>query len=80
MFNKKPSKILIGYIEGKGTGTEIDELVHGKFDIDRENYLIKPILAISKKYSNQEYPIGISNPDCFPEIRKLAENLRRMNM
>lgn len=77
---KKPSQILIDYIEGRGRGTEIDDYVHGNITDDEEEKIIRPLMRISKDYSTSEYPIGISNPDSFPSLRALADKLKSSNM
>lgn len=71
----KPSEILIRHVEGRAGGYELDDmLTSGRY---HENYddLAAPLMDINGRYSSAEYPIGLMNPDSFPEIRTLAKNL-----
>jgi hypothetical protein len=43
---------------------------------EQEGKAIRPLLDIDERYRSHEYPIGISNPASFCEIRALAERLR----
>ena len=77
MFRKKlPSTILLDYIEGRGRGDEIDDYAHRHLSELEEQEVITPLLEISRKYSNSEYLIGISNPASFEEIGRLAQELK----
>lgn len=74
--SKKPSDILLDYIEGRGTGIEIDDYVHSNLSDAEEENVVSPVMDISLRYSSKEFPIGISNPESFPEIRELANKLK----
>lgn len=70
------SDALMRHVEGRGTGYEIDDLMHWSPTPEQEEKAIAPLLEISERYGTNEYPVGISNPASFAEIRALAERLR----
>lgn len=81
MFEKKKaSRILMDYIEGRGSGVEIDDLVHSKLTDYEEEAIVEPLLLISNVYSNREYIIGISNPASFEDIRRLSLSLKERGL
>ena len=58
-----------------GHGFALDDLVSlGRPDLED---VAEMVLEISKKLSNAEYPIGISNPASEFEILELAQKLER---
>ena len=70
------SEALIHHIEGTGTGFEVDDLMSWSPTPEQDEKAIAPLLRIHEQYRSIEYPIGISNPASFAEIRALAERLR----
>lgn len=70
------SEALLHYVDGTGTGWEIDDLMTWSPTPEQEEKAIGPLLDIHEQYRSDEYPIGISNPASFAEIRALAERLR----
>lgn len=80
MFKKKASQILLDYVDGKGRGDEVDDLVHRRMDGIEEIEIAGPLLEISKIFSTDRYLIGISNPESFSAIKELASRLREKGM
>ena len=74
------SDALMRHVEGIGTGYEIDDLVSWSPTPEQEEKAIAPLLDIHARYRSDQYPIGISNPASFPEIRALAESLRSQGL
>lgn len=74
------SEALLCHVEGRGTGYEIDDLLHWSPTEEQETKAIAPLLEIGERYATDEYPIGISNPASFGEIRALAEGLRAQGL
>jgi hypothetical protein len=70
------SEALMHHVEGTGSGFEVDDLMSWSPTSEQEEKAIRPLLRISEQYRSDEYPIGISNPASFTEIRALAERLR----
>lgn len=70
------SQALMHHVEGTGSGFEIDDLMSWSPTAEQEEKTLRPLLRISEQYRSDEYPIGLSNPASFPEIRALAERLR----
>jgi hypothetical protein len=70
------STALFHHVDGTGNGWELDDLLHWSPTTEQEKKAIGPLLDISKRYTNNEYPIGISNPASFAELRALAERLQ----
>ena len=70
------SEALMHHVDGTGTGFEVDDLMSWSPTPEQEEKAIRPLLDIHERYSSDEYPIGISNPASFAEIRILAERLR----
>jgi len=70
------SEALFHHVEGTGTGYEIDDLMSWSPTPEQEEKAITPLLEIHERHRSAEYPIGISNPASFEEIRALAEGLR----
>ena len=72
MFRKrKPSWYLRRALGGHGSA--LDDLVHmGRPELTN---VADAVLEISKKYSNPEYPIGISDPASEFDILALAQKL-----
>ena len=69
------SEALLHYVEGTGTGYEIDDLMTWSPTPEQEEKAVAPLLDIHERYRSVEYPIGTSNPASFDEIRALAERL-----
>ena len=67
---------LMHHVEGTGTGYEADDLMTWSPTLEQEEKAIAPLLDIHERYSSDEYPIDISNPATFAEIRALADRLR----
>ncbi|WP_205478615.1 hypothetical protein [Sphingomonas arenae] len=74
------SEALLRHVEGQGTGYEIDDLMSWSPCEQQEEKAIAPLLKISERYVTNEYPIGISNPASFEDIRALAESLRAQGL
>ena len=74
------SEALLRHVEGRGTGNEIDDLMSWSPSQEQEEKAIAPLLEISERYATNEYPIGISNPASFDDIRALAEGLREQGL
>ena len=74
------SEALLHHVEGTGTGYEIDDLMSWSPTPEQEEKAITPLLDIHERYRSAEYPIGISNPTSFDEIRALAERLRAQGL
>lgn len=74
------SEALFRHVEGRGTGFEIDDLMSWSPTAEQDEKAIAPLLEISERYASNEYPIGISNPASFGEIRALAESLRAQGL
>jgi hypothetical protein len=74
------SEALIHHIDGTGTGFEVDDLISWSPTPKQEEEAIKPLLDISERYRSDAYPIGVSNPASFNEIRALAERLRSQGL
>jgi len=74
------SEALIHHIEGTGTGFEVDDLMSWSPTREQEEKALKPLPDIHERYRSVEYPIGISNPASFEEIRALAEQLRSQGL
>ena len=74
------SEALLRHIEGRGTGYEIDDLMSWSPSDEQQEKAIGPLLEISERYTTGEYPIGISNPASFADIRELAEDLRAQGL
>ncbi len=70
------SEAFLHHVDGTGNGWELDDLLHWSPTPEQEEKAIGPLLDISRRYSSNEYPIGISNPASFAEIRALADRLR----
>jgi hypothetical protein len=68
------------HVERRGTGFEIDDLMSWSPSAEQEEKAIAPLMEISERYASNEYPIGISNPASFDEIRALAEGLRAQGL
>lgn len=57
------------HIQGTGTGFEIDDIISsGHYPAE----VVDRILNLSHKYRTNEYPVGISNPECFDELSLIA--------
>jgi len=81
LANSMPaSEALLCHIEGRGTGCELDDLLHWSPSEEQEEKAIAPLLEISERYASNDYPIGISNPASFGELRALAESLRAQGL
>jgi hypothetical protein len=74
------SEALIRHVEGGGTGFEIDDLMSWSPTAEQEEKAIAPLLELSQRYASNEYPVGISNPASFAEVRALAESLRAQGL
>ena len=74
------SEALLRHVDGTGTGYEIDDLMSWSPTREQEEKAITPLLDIHERYRSAEYPIGISNPASFDEIRALAERLRAQHL
>ena len=74
------SEALTRHVEGTGTRYEIDDLMSWSPTPEQEEKAIAPLLDIHERYRSPEYPIGISNPASFVEIRALAERLRAQGL
>ena len=74
------SEALLRHVESTGSGYEIDDLMSWSPTPDQEEKAIAPLLDIHERYRSAEYPIGISNPASFEEIRALAERLRAQGL
>jgi hypothetical protein len=74
------SEALLRHVDGRGTGYEIDDLMSWSPSEEQEQKAIAPLLEISERYATNEYPIGISNPASFGELRALAEGLRAQGL
>jgi len=74
------SEALMHHVDGTGTGYEIDDLMHWSPTPEQEEKAIAALLDISERYGTAEYPIGISNPASFAELRALAERLREQGL
>ncbi|MFL6779960.1 MAG: hypothetical protein ACJ8E8_13110 [Sphingomicrobium sp.] len=72
----KPSDALLRYVNGTGSGYELDSDTCGYYSEEVEREAIEPLLAINRQFITREYPLGISNPAAFQAIRDLAEELR----
>ena len=70
------SDALLHHIDGTGSGYEVDDLMSWSPTPEQQEKAIEPLLDIHERYRSAEYPIGISNPASFEEIRELAERLR----
>jgi hypothetical protein len=58
------------HISGTGTGFELDDVMSsGRYSKD----VLDAIYQIHDKYRTNEYPVGISNPECFNELKKVGE-------
>jgi len=74
------SEALIRHVEGTGTGYEIDDLMSWSPTPEQEEKAVAPLLDIHERYCSDEYPIGVTNPASFSEIRALAERLRAQGL
>jgi hypothetical protein len=74
------SDALFHHVERTGTGWEIDDLMSWSPTPEQEEKAIAPLLDIHERYRSADYPIGISNPASFDEIRALAERLRSQGL
>ena len=74
------SEALFHHLERTGTGYEIDDFMSWSPTPEQEEKAITPLLDIHERYRSAEYPIGISNPASFEEIRALAERLRAQGL
>jgi hypothetical protein len=74
------SEALMRHVNGTGTGYEIDDLMSWSPTPEQEEKAIAPLLEIHERYRSSEYPIGISDPASFDEIRALAERLRAQGL
>jgi len=74
------SEALMRHVDGTGTGYELDDLMSRSPTPEQEKEAIAPLLDIHERYRSDEYPIGVSNPACFSEIRALAERLRAQGL
>lgn len=70
------SEALIRHVEGTGTGWEVDDLMSWSPTPEQQEKAIAALLDIHERYRSHKYPVGISNPASFSEIRALAERLR----
>jgi len=77
---RKPSEVLIRLTQGKARNFELDDLISRRKYGSRTEEFVRPLMRISDKYRTPEYPIGISNPASFDEIRELAEQLRSIGL
>lgn len=58
------------HINSAGSGFELDDVMsNGCYP--RE--LTDRIYEISQKYRTADYPIGVDNPKCFSELKKLVD-------
>jgi hypothetical protein len=74
MFKKrKPSEYLRGHLGG--SGYDLDDLAHAHQGDPAYEDAIEEVLAISRRFSTADYPIGISNPASDDDLRTLAERL-----
>ena len=74
MFKKrKPSEYLRGHLSGGGY--DLDDLVHAHEGDPAYEDVIEEVLAISKRFSSANYPIGIGNAASDGDLRTLAERL-----
>ena len=74
MFRKrKPSDYLRGHLAGGGY--DLDDLVHVHDGDPAYDDVIEEVLAIAKRFSSAEYPIGIADPASDDDLRALAERL-----
>ena len=74
------SEAILCHVEGRGTGYELDDPLHWSPTEEQEEKAIAPLLKISERYACSDYPIGISNPASFSELRALAESLRAQGL
>jgi hypothetical protein len=74
------SEALFRHVDGTGTGYEADDLMSWSPTPEQEANAIGPLLDIHERYRSAEYPIGISNPASFEEIRALAQRLRAQGL
>lgn len=59
------------HIQSTGTGFEIDDIVScGRYP----RAVTDRLYELSQKYQTSEYPIGISNPASFDELKLLARD------
>ena len=70
------SEALVHHVEGTGTGCEVDDLMTWSPTPEQDEKVIRPLLDIHARYRSEEYPIGISNPASFAEVKALANRLR----
>ena len=74
------SEALFRHVEGTGTGYEIDDLMTWSPTPEQQAQAVTALFDIHERYCSAEYPIGISNPAAFEEIRALAERLRAQGL
>ena len=76
MFKKrKPSEYLRRHLAGGGC--DLDDLVHWHAGDPKYEDVIEEVLAISRRFSTDEYLIGVSNPASDAELEALAERLEK---
>jgi hypothetical protein len=64
------------HIHSTGTGFELDDVMSG----DRyPKEVVDGLYEIAAKYRTPEYPIGVSNPASFEELRLFAERYTEPN-
>jgi hypothetical protein len=82
MFKSKrrPSDILLSYLDGTGRELELDDYVHSNLSDYEKQVIVDPLMDINREFSCVEYPVGIDNPDAGPQLRRLAEKLKHQGM
>jgi len=74
------SEALMRHVDGSGAGYELDDLLSWSPTPEQEEKAVAPLLEIHERYRSAEYPIGVTNPASFDEIRALAERLRAQGL
>lgn len=73
---RKPSEMIRSHIDGVGNGFELDDLMSrhtgGVYD-----EVTARLLEIHQRFRTADHPIGTANPDSFPDLTNLAEDLER---
>lgn len=73
----QPSAALMKHVDGLGNGFEMDDLLSTAPEDPNAQQLVMELVAINDRYKSDAYPIGVSNPASFRDIRLLAERLQR---
>ncbi len=76
--NRKPSDVLFRHIEGLSGRYELDDLVTGG-KVSNEK-VVQPLMRINEKFRTQDYPIGLTNPESYSDIKDLADILKSQGM